>query len=198
MNIADKPLIFVRFARVTYTVVTLSGDKKCSQRRAKAPCPSVPRQPMPNRKENTVLEAYRQHEAERAAQGIPAQAADRGTGRRADRAAQGAARRRGTVPPHAAVGARAAGRGRGRLREGRAFSPPSPGETRVPADLPRRRRETARQHARRLQHRDRSSACSRTTNSARLPPRNSSTRCWCSSLPRRGGRPTRATPTPAA
>jgi aconitate hydratase 2/2-methylisocitrate dehydratase len=72
MNIADKPLIFVRFARVTYTVVTLSGDKKCSQRRAKAPCPSVPRQPMPNRKENTVLEAYRQHEAERAAQGIPA------------------------------------------------------------------------------------------------------------------------------
>jgi hypothetical protein len=27
-----KPLIFVRFARVTYTVVTLSGDKKCSQK----------------------------------------------------------------------------------------------------------------------------------------------------------------------
>jgi hypothetical protein len=40
-----------------------------------APCcsPPVPRQfRQPSSKENTVLEAYRQHEAERAAQGIPA------------------------------------------------------------------------------------------------------------------------------
>jgi aconitate hydratase 2/2-methylisocitrate dehydratase len=105
---------------------------------------------MPNRKENTVLEAYRQHEAERAAQGIPAKplTAEQVAGLIELIKAPPAGEEQflltllsERVPPGVDEAAYVKAGFLSGHRQGRGG---------MPADLPRRSRGAARQHARRL------------------------------------------------